>query len=420
MADGDGSRNRLSAPIFSPRRFRYAPLKNARYARNAVVALACVFLATTVTLAPLQLIRFHEVLHARALRRGLHTHDNAPPGTQREVRIAYFVQVSGTNHPRLPSLLRALCEPGRRSTFAVHFDKSMPDSTVSEAEAASRSALSAAGCASSEMQLLPREHVTYRGITLTHNIISAAAHLLRSGAAFDYFINLSAADYPTARPALIRALLSQADVRDHRLMFIAWSAESTWARFARERVARVHVDSALASGQHGQFFRYVRENIIAPHVGFTVAKSSSWFIFPRDFVEHLVLDSAARRMLSVFAFSDIGDEHYFASVIWNDERFRARTVPTNFRSIFFSVPEGTAAPPADGVTRSHLHPFYVDKLDEDGQFLFWDRLVQRPGFFTRKLRTIVGSPTRLTRRCSALRNMPLRRMKKDGERTRKR
>lgn len=240
--------------------------------------------------------------------------------------------------------------------------------------------------------------MTYRGITLALNYLTGASALIQSGIHFDYFINLSGADYPTARPSLIADLLSTYAVQTHRLSFIEWKPQDKWHRFARGRLGRIFIDSALASGIRGIYSLPPEEekgfaaappewrNPLFPHVGFTVAKSSGWFIWHRELVEYLLLGAAPRRMVGVFALSDAADEHIFASAVWNSEYFKSRSVPSNLRNIFFTAPNGSSALADDGVTRSKQHPYYVDDVDEDGKLLFWDELWGNPAFFSRKVR----------------------------------
>jgi len=265
-------------------------------------------------------------------------------------------------------------------------------------------------CPAAQIFQVPHEYVTYRGITLALNYISGATTLLRAGVEFDYLINLSGADYPTARPQLISQLLSYTS--PYRLSFVEWKPRETWRRFARGRLGRIFVDTALVSygdddndnsiknSSRGEYFLPPNEdegypaappewrNPTWPHVEFTVAKTSGWFIWHRELVEHLVLDSIPRRMYSAFALSDASDEHIYATIIWNDDYLRTRTVNNNWRNIFFIAPNGSYALADDGVSRKRQHPYFVDDVDDTtGELLFWDQLWNSPSLFTRKVRT---------------------------------
>ena len=244
--------------------------------------------------------------------------------------------------------------------------------------------------------------MTYRGVTLALNYLAGATTLLRARVPFDYFVNLSGADYPTARPSLITSLLARA--APYRLSFVEWKPRKQWRRFARGRLGRIFVDTALVSGRPGQYLMPPNEeegypaapekwrNPAWPYVGFTVAKTSGWFIWHRELVEHLVLDAYPRRLYAAFHLSDASDEHIYATAIWNSVYFRQRAVAHNMRSIFFVAPNGSYALADDGVSRRRQHPYFVDDVDDRGQLLFWNELWRSPAFFTRKVR-VGGSVT---------------------------
>lgn len=298
-------------------------------------------------------------------------------------RIAYFIQVSNNNSANLPGLLRALCSGSGNADFAVHFDADIQSANLVRTTSAAIDALLSAGCTSTDLLLVPREHVTYRGVTVTHNILSGAVYLLSQARSFDYFVNLSGSDYPVAPPALTRQLLGEAASR--RLSFIGWSDHKTWSRLSRRRLGRLYIDTGLASLGRGIRVGHLGENPVASAIDFEVAKSSSWFILHRELLEHFVLGAWPRRVLALFAYSDIADEHYFATVVHNEEYFADRTIGTNWRAIFFRAPNGTS---------SGQHPFYVDEIDADGEHTFWKELQSRPSFFTRK----IHGPSELTKR----------------------
>lgn len=290
--------------------------------------------------------------------------------------------------------MRALCDGAGLADFAIHFDASMSSAAVLSASRAAEQSLQKSGCVPSDVIPIAREHVTYRGVTLTHNIISGLSALLLSGRPLDFIVNLSASDYPTARPALMRRLLGGAVGR--RLSFIDWESPLLWKKFDLDRFQRAHIDTALAGAREGRRWRTKFKSPLAKWAAFEVAKSSSWFIFSRELAEHLAQGAIPRLMLSAFALSDTADEHYFASVVHANEYFRKRTVPDHFRGVFFFAPNGT---------ESIQHPFYVDETDATGEPVFWGPLLKRPRFFMRKVGASGTFTDRVDRRLLGLGNI---------------
>lgn len=322
-------------------------------------------------------------------------HPNRPQTSP--ARLAYFIQVSSTNFVLLPRLLLALYDP--QNVYAIHLDRKIPPTTAHSALLAAYRAVGrrhGTGASLNVHNLLTvrSESVTYRGITMTINYLTGMNHLLAHGD-WDFFINLSGADYPTASQRLMRVLLSHAKGRN----FMEWKPRSTWRGFAERRLGDFYVDTGLGklySGESAYLDANGREigrenpgsvrNPVWDSVDFTVAKSSGWFILSRRFCEHLQGDADVRRMMALMAFSDASDEHLVASVLWNGgEGWRTSVVGSNLRNIFFVAPNESFALGEDGV-RSRQHPFWVDEVDEEGKLMFWEKLLEKPGFFTRKVR----------------------------------
>ena len=293
--------------------------------------------------------------------------------------IAYFIQISPTNIVLLPPLLSALYHPSNH--YLLHFDRSIPPPAmrVTLLHIYRRIPHSA-------IHILPSDKITYRGITMTLNYLTAMRYLLRFS--WSHFINLSAADYPTATPQLMSTLLSSAEGRS----FLAMRPRTTWRKFAYRRLGHLYIDPALAR-RNASYEETTLTNPIFAHLSHSspislsdsplrVAKSSGWVILARDFVKYLLDSSFGQKVLLLFAYSDASDEHLFATVAYNT-KWKRTIVSDNLRNIFFVAPNGSFAWHKTG--KSRQHPFFVDAVDNNGEFLFWQSLTQQPGFFTRKL-----------------------------------
>lgn len=108
-------------------------------------------------------------------------------------RIAYLISGSMGDGGTLKRTLKALYHP--RNQYAVHLDL----------EASSQERLELANFVKNDplfaevgnvRMIVKANLVTYRGPTMVTNTLHAAAILLKEGGLWDWFINLSASDYP--------------------------------------------------------------------------------------------------------------------------------------------------------------------------------------------------------------------------------
>jgi hypothetical protein len=115
-----------------------------------------------------------------------------PPGTG-VPRLAYLISGSKGDLDRLWRVLHALYHP--RNQYVVHLDREAP--VAERLELAARVANSTVFRRAGNVHVIRRANmVTYRGPTMVANTLHACAVLLRRGGAWDWFINLSASDYP--------------------------------------------------------------------------------------------------------------------------------------------------------------------------------------------------------------------------------
>jgi hypothetical protein len=115
-----------------------------------------------------------------------------PPGAG-VPRLAYLVSGSKGDLDRLWRALHAVYHP--RNQYVVHLDREAP--VDERLELARRVANSTVFRRAGNVHVIRRANmVTYRGPTMVANTLHACAVLLRRGGAWDWFINLSASDYP--------------------------------------------------------------------------------------------------------------------------------------------------------------------------------------------------------------------------------
>lgn len=108
-------------------------------------------------------------------------------------RLAYLISGSAGDGESLKRALRAVYHP--RNQYVLHLD--LEASAEERLDLASFVREEALFAKLGNVRMNVRANlVTYRGPTMVSNTLHAAAILLREGGEWDWFINLSASDYP--------------------------------------------------------------------------------------------------------------------------------------------------------------------------------------------------------------------------------
>ncbi|CAI9758966.1 unnamed protein product [Fraxinus pennsylvanica] len=175
--------------------------------------------------------------------------------------------------------------------------------------------------------------VTYRGPTMVTNTLHAAAILLKEGGEWDWFINLSASDYPLVTQDDLLHTLSTIP-RD--LNFIEHTSDIGWKEL--QRATPVIVDPGLYSLQKSDLF-WITEKRIKP-TAFKLFTGSAWMMLSRPFIEFCLWgwDNLPRTVLMYYANFLSSPEGYFHTVICNAEEFQNTTVNHDLHFISWDNP----------------------------------------------------------------------------------
>ncbi|XP_028801286.1 beta-glucuronosyltransferase GlcAT14B-like [Neltuma alba] len=245
-------------------------------------------------------------------------------------RIAYLISGSMGDGESLKRTLKALYHP--RNQYAVHLDL----------EASTEERLELANYVKNEplfaqlgnvRVILKANLVTYRGPTMVTNTLHAAAILLKEGGDWDWFINLSASDYP---------LLTQDDLLHtlstipRHLNFIEHTSDIGWKEYQRARP--IIIDPGLYSVHKSDVF-WVTEKRNVPSA-YKLFTGSAWMMLSRPFVEYCIWgwDNLPRKVLMYYANFLSSPEGYFHTVICNAEEFRNTTVNHDLHFISWDNP----------------------------------------------------------------------------------
>ncbi|RVW22812.1 Beta-glucuronosyltransferase GlcAT14A [Vitis vinifera] len=165
--------------------------------------------------------------------------------------------------------------------------------------------------------------VTYRGPTMVANTLHAAAILLKEGGDWDWFINLSASDYPLVTQD---DLLHTFSYLPRDLNFVDHTSNIGWKEF--QRAKPIIVDPGLYMTKKNNVF-WVKQR-----------RSSAWVALSRSFIDYCIWgwDNLPRTVLMYYTNFVSSPEGYFHTVICNAEEFRNTTVNSDLHFISWDNP----------------------------------------------------------------------------------
>ncbi|PHU07949.1 hypothetical protein BC332_24438 [Capsicum chinense] len=245
-------------------------------------------------------------------------------------RLAYLISGSSGDGESIKRTLKALYHP--LNQYVVHLDLEAPaDERLGLVKFVKREPLFVEV---GNVRVVVRSNlVTYRGPTMVSNTLHAAAILLKEGGEWDWFINLSASDYPLVTQD---DLLHTFSTVPRELNFIEHTSDIGWKEYHRARP--VIIDSGLYSLNKSDLF-WIPQKRSMP-TAFKLFTGSAWTMLSRPFIEYLLWgwDNLPRIVLMYYANFLSTPEGYFHTVICNAEEFRDTTVNHDLHFISWDNP----------------------------------------------------------------------------------
>ncbi|KAK1326071.1 hypothetical protein QJS10_CPA01g01423 [Acorus calamus] len=247
--------------------------------------------------------------------------------------FAYYISGIRGDGPRILRLLLAVYHP--RNHYLLHLASDASDGERSDLARAVRSRIPSARMFGNVDVLGKPDAATFMGSSVLASMLHAAAVMLRLGGRWDWFITLSAADYP---------LVSQDDMfhafssAPRETNFIDHTSDIGWKDY--HRVQPIVVDPGIYLARRVQIF-HATERRPTPE-SFKFFTGSPWVILSRPFVEFCILgwDNLPRTLLLYFTNALIPEESYFHSVACNSQGFQNTTVNSDLRYMVWDNPPG--------------------------------------------------------------------------------
>ncbi|CAH9099962.1 unnamed protein product [Cuscuta europaea] len=253
-----------------------------------------------------------------------------PPSGPSIPRFAYLISGSKGDLEKLWRTLQALYHP--RNYYVVHLDLESP--AVERLELASRIQKDHVFAQVGNVDMITKANmVTYRGPTMVANTLHACAILLKRHLDWDWFINLSASDYP---------LITQDDLLytfsglKRELNFIEHTSQLGWKE--GQRAMPLIIDPGLYQNTKSDIFPATPRRDLP--TAFRLFTGSAWMVLSRAFVEYCIWgwDNLPRTLLMYYTNFVSSPEGYFQTVVCNAPEFVPTVVNSDMHYISWDVP----------------------------------------------------------------------------------
>lgn len=253
-----------------------------------------------------------------------------PPASPPVPRFAYLVSGSKGDLDKLWRTLQALYHP--RNYYVVHLD--LESSIQERLELASRVEKDPIFAQVGNVYMITKANmVTYRGPTMVANTLHACAILLKKYTDWDWFINLSASDYPLVTQDDL--LYTFSDLK-REFNFIEHTSRLGWKE--GHRAMPLVVDPGLYKTTKSDIF-WVSPRRALP-TAFKLFTGSAWMILSRAFVEYCIWgwDNLPRTLLMYYTNFVSSPEGYFQTVACNAPEFSTTVINHDMHYISWDRP----------------------------------------------------------------------------------
>ncbi|KAI6697007.1 hypothetical protein NL676_017126 [Syzygium grande] len=245
------------------------------------------------------------------------------------VTFAYLISASQGDVPKLKRLLRALYHPG--NYYLIHMESGAPEPERQEV-AKFVSGEPVFGLVGNVWVVGKPNLVTYRGPTMLGTTLHAMAMLLRT-CRWDWFINLSASDYPLVTQDDLMHAFSELpkDVN-----FIQHSSRLGW-KF-NKRGKPIIIDPGLYSTNKSELWWVIKQRTLP--TAFKLYTGSAWMVLSRSFSEYCIAgwENLPRTLLLYYANFVSSPEGYFQTLVCNSEDYKNTTANHDLHYISWDTP----------------------------------------------------------------------------------
>lgn len=245
-------------------------------------------------------------------------------------RFAYLISGAKGDANRMKRLLQATYHP--RNHYLLHLDLDAP--VTERVELATFVRQFCAYQQGGNVHVVGKANlITYKGSSMIANTLHGAAILLKYSKHWDWFINLSASDYPLVTQD---DLLHVFSFLPKDLNFMEHTSNLGWREF--QRAKPLIIDPGLFLNKKSDVV-WVTQRRPLPKA-FKLFIGSAWMFLTRSFMEYCIIgwDNLPRTLLMYYANFVSSPEGYFHTVLCNTREFRNTTVNEDLHYVLWDTP----------------------------------------------------------------------------------
>ncbi|KAG6416909.1 hypothetical protein SASPL_124350 [Salvia splendens] len=245
-------------------------------------------------------------------------------------RLAYLISGTKGDSQRMLRTLQAVYHP--RNQYILHMDLEAPprerlNLTMSVKNDPTFSAVE-------NVRVMAQSNlVTYKGPTMIACTLQAIAILLKESLNWDWFINLSASDYPLMPLDDILYVFSNLS---RKLNFIEHTQIYGWK--LNQRAKPIIIDPGLYLSKKSDISWTTQRRSLP--TSFKLFTGSAWVVLTHSFVEYCIWgwDNLPRAILMYYTNFVSSPEGYFHTVLCNTEEFQGTAVSHDLHYIAWDTP----------------------------------------------------------------------------------
>ncbi|XP_050248187.1 beta-glucuronosyltransferase GlcAT14A-like [Quercus robur] len=261
------------------------------------------------------------------LKRSLETYEASKTEAP---RLAYLISGTKGDSHRMMRTLQAVYHP--RNQYILHLDLEAPPRERLDLTASVKSDPTFREV--ENVRVMSQSNlVTYKGPTMIACTLQAIAILLRESSEWDWFINLSASDYPLVTQDDLLHVFSNLS---RNFNFIEHMQITGWK--LNQRAKPIIIDPGLYLSKKSDLALTTQRRSLP--TSFTLFTGSAWVMLTRSFVEYCIWgwDNLPRTILMYYTNFVSSPEGYFHTVICNTPEFRNTAISHDLHYIAWDTP----------------------------------------------------------------------------------